>query len=172
MSNTLIQIIQTVMAISAYVLLFRNYLQPWFKTKEFGEAVLPLLILHIFRYLGLCLLVPGQIDLSVPRGALQLMAFGDLAAGVCALLAAIAVSAKSKLAIPLVALFTVVGIGDLIMIAPTAKNAGVIDADIGTMWFFLVIFAPALLLSHIYIAYRLLLQRGHVPVSNSSVASH
>lgn len=71
MSNTVIQIIQTVMAISAYVLIFRNYLQPWFRAREFGEAILPLLILHIFRYLGLCLLVTGQIDVAVPRDALQ-----------------------------------------------------------------------------------------------------
>jgi len=171
MSNTVIQVIQTAMAISAYLLIFRNYLQPWFKAREFGEAILPLLILHIFRYLGLCLLVTGQIDLAVPRDALQWMAFGDLAAGGSALLAAIAVSARSKFATPLVVLFTIVGIGDLIMIAPTAKNAGVIDADIGTMWFFLVIFAPALLLSHLYIAYRLLIHRGQMPISNSSVAS-
>lgn len=171
MSNTVIQVIQTAMAVSAYLLIFRNYLQPWFKAREFGEAILPLLILHIFRYLGLCLLVTGQIDLAVPRDALQWMAWGDLAAGVSALLASIAVTVRSKLSVPLVWLFTVVGIGDLIMIAPTAKNAGVIDADIGTMWFFLVIFAPALLLSHLYIAYRLLIPREPLSVSNSSVAS-
>jgi len=73
---------------------------------------------------------------------------------------AIAVSARSKLSVPLVALFTLVGIGDLIMIAPTANNAGVIDADIGAMWFFLVIFAPALLLNHLYGAYRLFYPRA------------
>lgn len=160
MSNTVIQIIQTAMAISAYVLIFRNYLQPWFRARAFGEAILPLLILHIFRYLGLCLLVTGQIDVSVPRDALQWMAFGDLAAAVSALLAATAISARSKLAVPLVTLFTLVGIGDLIMIASTAKNAGVIDAEIGAMWFFLVIFAPAILLSHLYVAYRLFYPRA------------
>ncbi|NJM35003.1 MAG: hypothetical protein HC850_10195 [Rhodomicrobium sp.] len=52
-------------------------------------------------------------------------------------------------------MFSVVGMGDLITIGPTAFNGGVFDADIGAMWFLLVIYAPALLLSHIYIVYRL-----------------
>ena len=38
----------------------------WFKAQPFGTAVLPLLLLHAFRYMGLTLIVPGQIDPSIP----------------------------------------------------------------------------------------------------------
>ncbi len=155
MKNLTILALQMVMAVSAYLLIFRIYLQPWFKAQPFEQAVLPLLVLHIFRYLGLSLIVPGQIADSVPREALQMMAWSDFASGVCALLAALAVFSRSKLGTPLVALFTVVGLADLMAVGPIALNAGVFQANIGTMWFVLVIFAPTLLLTQIYIAYRL-----------------
>jgi hypothetical protein len=147
--------IQFSMAIAVYLLIFRTYLQPWFEMRDFDAAVMPLLMVHVFRYLGLALLVTGQVDEAVSRDALSIMAYGDLASGVCALLAVIAISAGSRFVVPLVVLFSIVGIADLITIGPTALNAGVIVSPIGTMWFFLVIFAPILLLSHIYILYRL-----------------
>lgn len=148
--------IQFSMAIVAYLLIFRTYLHPRLRELPFEAAVMPFLILHIFRYLGLALLVTGQVDPAVSRDALSLMAYGDLASGVCALLAVIAIAMKSRFVVPLIVLFSVVGIGDLITIGPTALNAGVIVSPIGTMWFFLVTFAPILLLSHIYIIDRLI----------------
>ncbi|MCB1613507.1 MAG: hypothetical protein KDI60_17400 [Xanthomonadales bacterium] len=155
MSNLAILSLQYLVALGTYIVIFRVYLQPWFKAQPFGKAVLPLLLLHAFRYLGLTLMVPGQIDESIAFGALQIMAWGDFASGVSALLAAVAVHHRWSSATALVALFSLIGIGDLIVVGHTAINAGVFFADIGTMWFLLVLYAPAMLLAQIYIAYRL-----------------
>ncbi|NCO02590.1 MAG: hypothetical protein GW903_00175 [Alphaproteobacteria bacterium] len=155
MSNLIILNIQILSAICIYLLIYRVYLRDWFNTRDFRAAVLPLLILHSFRYLGLSLIVTGQIASEVPRGALQIMAWGDFAAGFAALLAAITIASKSKRGPFMVLLFSVIGIADLMVVGPTAYNAGVFDADIGTMWFILVTLAPALLLTHVYIVYRL-----------------
>lgn len=160
MSNIVILNLQFVMALGAYVVIYRIYLQRWFRAQPFGTAVLPLLLLHVFRYMGLTLVVPGQIDPSIPMHALQVMAWGDFASGVFALLAAIAVHHRWSIATALVALFSLVGIGDLVTVGYTAINAGVFFADIGTMWFVLVLYAPAMLLAQIYIAYRLVLNSG------------
>ena len=159
MTNMLVLSVQMVMALTVFILIFRVYLQRWFTAQPLAVAVLPLLILHVFRYLGLTLIAPGQVEASVSRTALQVMAYGDLAAGVAALLAVLAVVSRSSLATASIVLFTVVGFGDFISVGYTAAQAGIIDADIGTMRFFLVTFAPALLLSQIYVAYRLV---GHV----------
>jgi len=155
MSNLVILNLQYLMAIGAYVVIYRIYLHAWFSAQPFGAAVLPLLLLRAFCYLGLSLIVPGQIDPAVSADALEVMAWGDFASGVCALLAAIAVHHRWSAATALVALFTLVGIGDFMAVGYTATNAGVFWADLGTMWFILVLFAPALLLSQFYIAYRL-----------------
>jgi hypothetical protein len=158
--------IQFSMAVAIYLLIFRTYLRPWLQEQAFEAAVMPFLMVHVFRYLGLALLVTGQVDASVSRDALSVMAYGDLASGVCALIAVIAISSGSRFVVPLVVLFSVVGITDLITIGPTALNAGVIVSPIGNMWFFLVIFAPILLLSHIYIIVRLV---GHLRSSTRPV---
>lgn len=155
MSNLMILNIQATMALCIYILIYRVYLRDWFKARDFGAAVLPLLILHSFRYLGLNMLVTGQMAPDIPREALQIMAYGDFAAGFTALLAAIAIAYKSKIGAMLVFVFTIVGVSDLIIVAPTAFNANVFDADMGMMWFLLLVYAPTLLLSHIYIIFRL-----------------
>ncbi len=54
--------LQVLVALGAYTVLYRIYLRPWFRAQPFAQAVLPLLILHAFRYLGFTLLAPGQID--------------------------------------------------------------------------------------------------------------
>ncbi len=155
MSNLIILNIQAVMAVCIYILIYRVYLRDWFNARDFGAAVMPLLILHSFRYLGLSLIVTGQVAPEVPKDALQLMAFGDFAAGLTALLAAITLRFSQKNGACMVLLFSVVGIGDMTVVFPTALKAGVFESDIGTMWFLLVVYAPTLLLSHIYILYRL-----------------
>lgn len=164
MNNLAYLAIQFTTAIALYLVIFRIYLQPWFRAQTFERAILPLLVLHAFRYLGLSLVVNGQVDAAVSRDALAIMAWGDYASGICALIAVIAISLRSRLAVPLVILFSVVGIGDLLTVGPTALNAGVFEADIGAMWFLLVIYAmwfllviyaPILLLTHIYIVVRL-----------------
>ena len=149
--------IQFPMAIIIYLVIYRAYLRDWLQEQSFEQAVLPFLILHVFRYLGLTLLVTGQVSPEVSRSALSAMAWGDLASGVAALAAVLAIRLGSRFSVPLVVLFSIVGIGDLINVGPTALSAGVLDASIGTMWFLMVIYAPALLLSHIYIIYRLFL---------------
>ena len=143
------------MAVCTYILIYRVYLRDWFNARDFGPAILPLLILHSFRYLGLSLFVTGQVAPEVPREALQIIAWGDFASGFAALIAAIAISKAAKVGPFLVLLFSVIGIGDMMVVFPTAINAGVFDVDIGTMWFLSVIYAPSLLLSHIFIVYRL-----------------
>lgn len=155
MSNLLILNLQCLVALGTYVVIFRIYLQPWFQAQPFRTAVLPLLLLHAFRYLGLTLMVPGQIDDAIALEALQIMAWGDFASAVSALLAAVAVHHRWSVSTALVALFSLISIGDLILVGYTATNAGLFFADIGTMWFLLVLYAPAMLLAQVYIAYRL-----------------
>jgi hypothetical protein len=171
MSNLVILNLQYVMALGAYIVIYQIYLHRWFTAQPFGQAVLPLLLLHAFRYLGLSLIVPGQIDAAVSINALQVMAWGDFASGVTALLAAIAVHHRWSASTALVGLFSLVGISDLIVVGYTAINAGVFFADIGTMWFILVLYAPVMLLAQLYIAYRLVLHlmgHSHPPLSRQT----
>ena len=161
MSNLVILNLQYLPAIGTFIVIYRIYLRQWFRSRPMHAAVLPLLLLHAFRYLGLTLIVPGQMDPALAMEGLSVMAWGDYASGATALLAAIAVHHRWPVATAMVTLFTVIGIGDFIVVGYTAVTIGVVFADMGTMWYVLVIFAPALLLSQIYIAYRLAVHVMH-----------
>lgn len=157
MSNLVILSLQHLMAFGTFIVIYRIYLRQWFKSRPMHAAVLPLLLLHAFRYLGLTLVVPGQMDPTLSVDGLTVMAWGDYASGAAALLAAIAVHHRWPIATAMVALFTLIGIGDFIVVGYTAATIGVFFADMGTMWYVNVIYAPTLLLSQIYIAYRLVM---------------
>jgi hypothetical protein len=157
MSNIVILNLQYLLAIGTFIVIYRIYLRQWFRSRPMHAAVLPLLLLHAFRYLGLTLIVPGQMDPALAMDGLSVMAWGDYASGAAALLAAIAVHHRWPIATAMVALFTLIGIADFILVGYTATTIGVFFADMGTMWYVNVIFAPALLLSQLYIAYRLVM---------------
>ena len=155
MQNLIILNVQVGMALLTFFLLFRTYFQDWLKRQPFLAAVQPLLFFHVFRFLGLNVLVTGQVDPELPLNALKTIAFGDFASAVCALMALLAISTKSRIATPLLVLFSFVGIGDLILVGPTAINGGIFYGDIGTIWWLTATLAPILVLSHGYIAFRL-----------------
>ena len=172
MNNFVILNIQALMGLTAYFLVYWNFLRPWLQAQTFERAVLPLMLVNIFRFMGLTFLVTGQLDPSLSRDALELIAYGDFAASICALLAAIALTTGSRLATPLVALYSVVGIADLMMVFPTALGAGVFEVSMGAMWLTVGLFAPVILLSHVYIAYRLVLHlRGHTTGAQAGALS-
>lgn len=81
---------QSTVGLVVYTLIFFWCVQPSLSKLPFEKAVLPLLLLHVFRFAGFALLVVGQVDPSLPRQVMSAIAYGDLLAGISALIAAIA----------------------------------------------------------------------------------
>lgn len=147
---------QSAMGLVLYSLIFFWYVQPSFSRLPFEKAVLPMLLLHVFRFAGFTLLVVGQVDLSLPEEALSAIAYGDLLAALSALIAAIALRGQSSLAVPLIWLFTLIGFADIVNVGRIAISLDLFNQYIGTMWFVAILFFPTLLIAHIYIVYRLI----------------
>ena len=80
----------------------RLYLIPRLPVLEPGSVVVPILLLHAFRHLGLMFLSPGAVFPGMPQQFAYPAAFGDLLAAVLALMAIPAVVSRSRLARPLV----------------------------------------------------------------------
>jgi hypothetical protein len=91
------------------------YLIPELARLEPRAVVLPILLLHALRHLGLMFLAPGAVDPGIPKQFAYPAAFGDLIAAVLALIAIAAVVSRSWFARPLVGLFNVVGTIDLLI---------------------------------------------------------
>ncbi len=133
----------------AFGLVARLYLWPWLKTLDRNDALLPLVVLHTFRFVGLSFLVPGVVSPSLPTAFAVPAAFGDLGAAILALAASVALARRWSLAIVLVWLFNLWGTADLLF----AFYQGVFGARIdpralGAAFFIPTVLVPALLITH------------------------
>ena len=83
--------IQFTFSLVVYACIAVWYVYPALKTRDWHKALVPLLLVHAFRYGPLTLLMPGQVSSDVPNEVAQTIAYGDLVSGVLAILAAIMV---------------------------------------------------------------------------------
>jgi hypothetical protein len=138
------------------------YLMPKLHRLDAASVVLPILMLHALRHLGLMFLAPGAAHPGIPAEFAYPAALGDLLAAVLALVAIPAVVRKSSLARPLVAVFNVEGTIDLLVAIALAT---IYDAPphMGPAYWIPALWVPALLVTH-YITFVLLGRRWTGPM--------
>jgi hypothetical protein len=131
-----------VFAIAAWI-----YLVPRLPDLDPKAVVLPILLLHALRHLGLMFLAPGAVFPGIPAQFAYPAALGDLTAAVLALIAIPAVVRGSRLARPLVGLFNLVGTVDLIT-AITLATINDAAPHMGPAYWIPAFWVPALLVTH------------------------
>ncbi len=143
--------LQFVLSFVVYALLAKWYLMPRLAKKPFNQALMPLIIPHAFRYLGLVFLVPQLSAQSLPVTFANAAAYGDFISGLLALLSLIALRASWRFSLPLVWFFNIVGTGDLL----NALRHVEIVPYFGTTWYIPTFVVPLLLVTHGLIFVRL-----------------
>jgi hypothetical protein len=138
------------------------YLIPRLPELEPRSVVLPILLLHGFRHLGLMFLAPGAVYPGIPQAFAYPAALGDLLAALLALIAIPAVVGQWRLARPLVGLFNVEGTLDLIdaILLATLNDAA---PHMGPAYWIPAFWVPALLVTH-YVVFVLLGRRWVGPM--------
>jgi len=134
----------------------RLYLIPRLDELEPRTVLLPILLLHAFRHLGLMFLAPGAVYAGIPPQFTYPAAFGDLLAAVLALIAIPAVATRARSARFLVWLFNIEGTLDLMaaIVLATAYDAAPL---MGPAYWIPAFWVPALLVTH-YITFVVLLR--------------
>ena len=140
----------------------RLYLLPKLPGLDPKAVVLPILLLHAMRHLGLMFLAPGAVFPGIPAQFAYPAAFGDLTAAVLALIALLAVVRGSRLARPLVGLFNLEGTVDLIT-AITLATVNDAAPHMGPAYWIPAFWVPALLVTH-YVVFVLLGRRWTGPM--------
>ena len=132
----------------------RIYLLPRLPKLKPKTVLLPILLLHSFRHLGLMFLAPGAIYAGMPAQFAYPAAFGDLLAAVLALAAIPAVAHEVRWARVLVWVFNVEGTVDLIaaITLATIYNA---SPYMGAAYWIPAFWVPSLLVTH-YITFVVL----------------
>jgi len=134
----------------------RIYVLPRLGTVDRRAVLLPILLLHAMRHLGLMFLAPGAVYAGMPPQFAYPAAFGDLLAAVLALAAIPAVATNWRGARTLVWIFNVEGSLDLITaiaVAQTYKAA----SFMGPAYWIPAFWVPTLLVTH-YIVFVVLLK--------------
>jgi hypothetical protein len=132
------------------------YLLPRLQYLEPRTVVLPILLLHSFRHLGLMFLAPGATYAGIPMQFAYPAAFGDLLAALLALVAMPAVAMNWKSARLLAWIFTIEGTLDLVVAIALATSYGA-DAFMGPAYWIPAFWVPALLVTH-YVTFVVLLK--------------
>jgi len=138
------------------------HLIPMLPRLEPRSVVLPILLLHALRHLGLMFLAPGAVFPGMPEQFAYPAAFGDLIAAVLALIALAAVVRRSRFARPLVALFNVEGTLDLLLAISLATIYGA-SPHMGPAYWIPAFWVPALLVTH-YVVFVVLGKRWSGPM--------
>ncbi len=144
--------LQLVMSLILCSLLAKWFLAPWLKEKTQSQALFWLTLPHATRYVGMVFLVPGVVSPSLPGSFATAAAYGDLAAGLLALVVLIALRNRWAATTTLVWLFNIVGTVDLMNALRQAEAV----PHLGAAWFIPTFWVPVLLVTHFMIFARLL----------------
>ena len=134
------------------------FVWPRLKVMSRDDALLPLVVPHTFRFVGLSFLVPGVVSPSLPPAFAAPATHGDLGAAILAIAAVFSLRYRTLWAIPLVWLFNLWGTIDLLnAIYQGQIGVGIGPGSLGAAFFIPTVIVPALLITHGLI-FRLLLQ--------------
>jgi hypothetical protein len=133
----------------AFGLVTKLYIWPRLRTLERDDAILPLLLPHTFRFIGLSFLVPGVVSPSLPSAFAVPAAYGDLIAVILAVAASIALFKRVSVATALVWLFNVWGAADFLFAFYQGLFGVQLDARmLGAAFFIPTVIVPAGLITH------------------------
>ena len=135
------------------------YIWPWLRVMTREEALLPLMVPHMFRFLGLSFLVPGVVSASLSPDFARPAAYGDLVAALLAVVAVLALSARASWALAIVWVFNLWGTIDLLYAIYQGEiGVRIGPGSLGAAFYIPTVLVPPLLVTHALI-FRLLLRR-------------
>ncbi len=137
--------LQFCFSLTIYALIAKWYVAPRLASMPMHDALVPLLLLHAFRHLGLVFLLPGFVGSSLPPAFALPTAYGDLLTGVCALLAAVALRTRSPAGIALAWIANLVGALDFLYGFYQGTR---LQVSLGAAYYIPVVVNPAMWVAH------------------------
>lgn len=151
MNNVSIFWTQILTSVVVFGLIAAWYVWPLLTKLPRNSALIPLLFVHVFRYVGMTLLVTGMIDPKLPGAFLDSAAYGDLLEAALALASIFALRSNWRLAIPLVWVANTWGFVDLLNGLRGVLQLNVPSFDLATTWYIYTFYAPIVIVSHLMI---------------------
>lgn len=132
------------------------YVWPLLTKLSRNSALIPLLFVHVPRYVGMTLLVTGMVDPTLPREFRSSAAYGDLLEAGLAFVSIFALRGDWRIAIPLVWVANTWGFLDLLNGVRGVLQLNVPSFNLATFWYVYTFYAPLVLVSHLMIFWTLI----------------
>ena len=155
-TNHIYFFISYVTAFLVFALIARWYVWPAVKDRDAKTALSPLLLYACLRVNGLMFLMPGLDSPSLSRAFAAPVAYGDVTATALALLALACLRSGNALAAPMLWLFNIVGLLDLVYANISTFKDHVDPVQLGTSYYLAVLNVPAMVVVHVMIFVYLL----------------
>jgi len=125
------------------------YVWPWLRTARSDQALAMLVAPHLFlRFIGLSVLVPGVVAAALPPAFAVPAAYGDLIAGLLAIVATIGLARHATWARSAVWSFNIWGAADLIYAGVEGVRVLASPGSLGAAFFIPTAIVPPLLVTH------------------------
>ena len=160
MSPTTLLGVQFTFSLLLFSLVAKWYIAPVLNTLPTRTALVPLFLVHALRYLPSSAFAPGQVDARVPKGAMEAIAYGDLASAILALGAALFLYYGWRGAIGVAWTVNIVASLDWIYAGYLAASYQLVTYPLGGNWYIINYYVPVIGVIHVMIFARLLRERA------------
>ena len=148
------------MSLLSSVVVAALFVWPWLRTLDVEQALTWLVAPHMFlRFIGLSFLVPGVVSASLPSAWAVPAGYGDLIAGILAIIATAALAHTATWAIAAVWIFNIWGTADLLSAFYKGVRVRLAPGSLGAGFYIVTAIVPPLLVSHALI-FMLLIKTG------------
>jgi hypothetical protein len=142
---------QLVVSSAVFALIAVWYVWPSLVKLCLRSALVPLLWVHVFRYVGMTLLVTGMVDPKLPNAFRASAAYGDLLEAALALASICALRSHWRGAVLLVWPTNIWGFVDLLNGVRGVVELNVPSFNLATLWYIYTFYAPLVIVSHLMI---------------------
>jgi hypothetical protein len=151
MNSVTIFWLQLLTSVVVFAIVAAWYVWPYLTKLSRNSALIALLFVHVFRYVGMTELVTGMIDPKLPGEFVSSAAYGDLLEAALALVSIFALRSNWRFAVPLVWVTNTWGFVDLLNGVRGVLQLNVPSFNLATFWYVYTFYAPLVLVSHLLI---------------------
>jgi hypothetical protein len=138
----------------------RWYVVPWLNQRTRADALIPLLWVHVFRYVALNVFSAQHTGFPISDGGAMDIVVGDVGGAVMGFIAIALLRLRLRLAIPLAWVLVAETAYDTVSNIRGGIAEHLMGAASGVTWLVLVFFVPALIVSTVVLLSQLYSRRG------------
>lgn len=148
----------------------RWYVAPWLRTLERSAALVPLVWIHVFRYVALQSFSAQRDGFPISNGGVRDIVGGDVAGAIIAFATLVALRYRPRVAVPLAWLLVAETTIDTAINIRGGIHENLMGAAGGVTWLIIGFYVPLLIVSVGLIIWQLYTRRGE-PVDGAAMSA-